>query len=552
MNSGVGHRWRRAVLVVAMLFVVLLPGIPAAADAGGGAPQSYVGAPFADGLRVSPTTYSHQSKMWFHDNAWWALMLEPAALTLRVFELRPDHTWRPTRAVIATNPADTGDALSEGDVVFVLSRRTDEVLQFARLGYDPAAREYDLTSPPVTVTNRGSAGPATIAKDSTGLLWATYATNKEIQVSYSNSDGNAWIEPFDLPAPEALVSGREVSAVVAFNRSIGVIWSDQADGAYRFAVHADGAPPGEWRGETALAGPGVIDNQVNVKVVRDEAGDRLVAAVKSAPVNPDARADTPLNLVLVRAPDGRWSSGTAGTVGDNHNGAILQVDETNRMLYFLAEAGGVVQQKQTPLDALTFGSGRGAPLLRLEDATYADVAGSKQPINARTGLVAMSSIAVTRTYHHAELGIPGDPPPPEVPDEEPPTAPGGLLASASGPAVVSMYWSQADDGVHWTAAADRTPVARYTVFRDGVEVGTTTQTSFADTPPPGARTLEYAVVAVDQAGNMSAPAMTSVAVPADQVAVAPLVGWSLLGGGGVLAAMVGLTRWRTSRGRRTS
>ncbi|MBA3464633.1 MAG: hypothetical protein H0T46_32170, partial [Deltaproteobacteria bacterium] len=56
--------------------------------------RSYVGASFGDSLDVMPTRYEHQSKLWFHDEAWWALMFDSTDSSARIFELSPDHTWR--------------------------------------------------------------------------------------------------------------------------------------------------------------------------------------------------------------------------------------------------------------------------------------------------------------------------------------------------------------------------------------------------------------------------------------------------------------------------
>ena len=62
----------------------------------------------------------HQSKVWFHAGAWWALMLEPTGRAVRVSELLPDHTWRPTSAVVNPDAIDAGDALVDGDDVHVV------------------------------------------------------------------------------------------------------------------------------------------------------------------------------------------------------------------------------------------------------------------------------------------------------------------------------------------------------------------------------------------------------------------------------------------------
>ncbi len=80
-----------------------------------------------------------------------------------------------------------------------------------------------------------------------------------------------------------------------------------------------------------------------------------------------------------------------------------------------------------------------------------------------------------------------------VPDEEPPTAPSGLTATA-GPDGVQLEWK---------AAADNFGVDRYRVFRDGFEIaGIGTSTSFLDFfSSAGEHT--YVVYAEDATGNRS-------------------------------------------------
>lgn len=87
-------------------------------------------------------------------------------------------------------------------------------------------------------------------------------------------------------------------------------------------------------------------------------------------------------------------------------------------------------------------------------------------------------------------------------DEEQPSAPGSLVASQVGD----------DVRLQWSAATDNVAVARYAVFRDGSEIGTSPGTSFTDAGP--AEGLHaYTVYAEDEAGNRSeasSPAVVTV------------------------------------------
>src|SRR5207237_204663 len=84
-------------------------------------------------------------------------------------------------------------------------------------------------------------------------------------------------------------------------------------------------------------------------------------------------------------------------------------------------------------------------------------------------------------------------------DATPPSVPTGLTARAAGVSEIDLSW---------TAATDTVGVAGYKVFRDGgtTPIGiVTTGTTFADTGLTASSTHPYTVVAVDAAGNASAP-----------------------------------------------
>ncbi len=81
------------------------------------------------------------------------------------------------------------------------------------------------------------------------------------------------------------------------------------------------------------------------------------------------------------------------------------------------------------------------------------------------------------------------------PDTTPPTVPAGLTA-APAPTEIDLSWSPSTDDVG---------VAGYSVYRDGVALGSVdgTTTSFADTSPAPDTFYAYAVDAFDAAGNRS-------------------------------------------------
>lgn len=87
-------------------------------------------------------------------------------------------------------------------------------------------------------------------------------------------------------------------------------------------------------------------------------------------------------------------------------------------------------------------------------------------------------------------------------DSQPPTAPGNLQGSAASSNRINLTW---------TASTDDTGVLDYDVLRDGVMVGSSTGTTFADSGLAANTRYVYTVVANDAAGNRS-PASAAVGI----------------------------------------
>jgi chitodextrinase len=82
-----------------------------------------------------------------------------------------------------------------------------------------------------------------------------------------------------------------------------------------------------------------------------------------------------------------------------------------------------------------------------------------------------------------------------------PTAPTDLIATATGTDRIDLSWTAAED--------PESGIASYRVFRDGLEVGTTSETTYQDTGLTPATTYEYRVSAENGEGlqgGLSAPA----------------------------------------------
>jgi chitodextrinase len=93
-------------------------------------------------------------------------------------------------------------------------------------------------------------------------------------------------------------------------------------------------------------------------------------------------------------------------------------------------------------------------------------------------------------------------------DSQPPTAPGGLTATATSSTSVALGWS---------ASTDNVGVAGYRVSRNGTLVATTTGRTWTDSAAAAATSYTYSVVAFDTVGNVSMAATATATTPGTAV-----------------------------------
>ena len=447
------RRWLVVIVAIAALAGADLRA-PQSASAAVGVPVTYQDHFYSTAV-TKPNADKPQSKLWYHDGAWWASMVEAGGSRVTVHELLADHTWRNTGALIDSRTNSTADALwsSADDKLFTASRVSGADLQVNRLSYHSANRSWTVDAGfPVTINSGGGSESATLDRDSLGRLWVTYTRGSRVWVAHStDSSGASFGAPFQPNVPDTVVSADDLSALISFGSSIGVMWSDQQSGAFRFAIHDDADTDDVWRVETALAGPGLTDDHINLKQLTGDPQGRIFAAVKtSADDVVGALPTDTLVAVLSRTPGaggtGTWSMAPAGTIADDHTRPILMIDATNKELYFLAtapEGGGDIYYKKAPLSDVRFPAGRGA---RFVDAPFSvnDASGAKDSVTAASGMVVVATSDSRRQYVHAEMELSGSG------DTVPPTASTVPAAGATGvgaDANVTATFDEAVQGV---------------------------------------------------------------------------------------------------------
>src|SRR4051812_33163004 len=204
----------------------------------------------------------------------------------RIHELMPDHTWRIAGNVVDDRVASTADLLYDGSKLYVASRDATTPLEVSRMSFQPLTRSWTVdTGFPVTVNSTGSESAA-IEKDSTGQLWVTWTKSLKVWVSHTTTDDLTWSTPTQPAVGDTTITADDVSGLISFKGKIGIMYSDEGDQKFSFAVHQDTDPDGTWSYESITGGPLFADDHVNLKNVSDDPSGRVYAVVKTSKNDP--------------------------------------------------------------------------------------------------------------------------------------------------------------------------------------------------------------------------------------------------------------------------
>ena len=369
-----------------------------------------------------PTAAKTQSKLWFNDGVWWGVLFNGSSEEFHIYRYdRTEDTWSDTGTLVDARNTSRADALWDDGHLYVLSAGTEASLEkdsarILRYSYNPSTARYSLDKGfPVTITEGGMEA-ITIAKDTTGKLWASYMQDvgddlRRVYVTHTLDGEDArWAEPFTPSLSGTVGNSDDVAGVVAFGSQVGLAWSNQNDeggeSGFYFATHDNGAPDDEWRPDGIVKGSGWANDHLNLKA--DSEG-RVYVALKTRWDRIDREPDKPFSMLWVRGPNGGWESHVFGTVGDAHTRSLVLIDEQQRQLYMFASAptcsGGKVYYKSTSLDDISFEEGRGELFMQSTDGTpIGDASSTKQGIDGTTGALVVASNKA-RDYYYNAIGV---------------------------------------------------------------------------------------------------------------------------------------------------
>jgi hypothetical protein len=370
---------------------------------------------------AGPTAAKHQSKLWFNDGTWWGILFDGSSEEYHIYRYdRAKDAWSDTGTLIDGRNTSRADVLWDEPHLYVATAGTEASLErdsarFLRYTYDPSSERYSLDKGfPVTITEGGMEA-ISIARDTTGMFWATYTQGADLRKVYvthsSDSDDSRWVEPFVPPLRGTTVTSDDVSGVVAFGSQIGLMWGSQHDeepglAGYHFAIHNDGDPDDAWRSDNPVLELGMANDHLNLKA--DSEG-RIFAATKTRRDRTNRDLDAPYGVLWVRDPDGTWTSHVYSKVKDYYTRSLVLIDEEQRLLYIFGTSptcwGGKIYYKTTALDDISFEKGRGTLFMQGADgATIGDATSTKQNLGDLPGDVGPMVVASNPTgdyYYNA-------------------------------------------------------------------------------------------------------------------------------------------------------
>jgi PKD repeat protein len=467
--------------------------------------------PSTVGAQTSLTGEKPESKLWWNDGFWWASMWSGSGHRIHRLDTS-SQSWVNTGVPIDNRGSSRADVLWDGGTdklyvashVFSNSSSSGYPARLYRYSYDAGSNTYSLDSGfPVTIANYRTEA-LVIAKDSTGQLWATWKQGTKIVVASTVcnpgcNDAN-WGPAFSPSVPGTTISSDDISSITAFGGDkIGLFWSNQNADADYFAVHSDSDPDTAWSGETALSGPNLADDHVNLKT---DSGGRVYAAVKTSASSSTA----PLVYLLVRSTTGTWSRFTFGLERDHHTRPIVVLDEAQGTVHVFAtspESGGSIYQKSSPIGSISFPGGKGTEVLKDADGTLNNVTSTKQNVSEATGLVILAA-GGKRVYFHQYFPLTGGG------GQAPTAAFSGSPTSGAAPLTVqftdastgeptSWEWDFQNDGTvdstqrspSFTYASPGTYSVELTVG-NGSGSDTLTKANYITVSPGGGQTLTFA------------------------------------------------------------
>lgn len=434
-----------SILVIALAAQVTSFGVPATVSAATQAGYHDISYP-SDIIDTTnsqyPTGEKPQSKLWFNDGLWWAVMYSTANSRFDIFRLNWPDTWVDTGVPADDRGRARADCLWDGTHLYIVSgiyapTATDAAGgRLYRYSYDSTSKTYSLDTGFPTNVMSGKAEALVMDEDSTGKLWVTYTQSNKVYVVSSADAGATWVTPFVIPGAADIYSD-DISAIVAYRdngtrNAVGVVWSSHSTSggnpdptaSLYFAYHRDTDIDTTWQIKLLYQGRCVSDDHINLKSLQADDQGRIYAAVKtslgdagcsteSSATPTPLPSTTPQTRLLVITSSGVVAQTVFGTVADDHTRPIILLQPDSDKLYMFATSstsGGSIYMKTTSMSNPDFSnqSGKGDSFISnpqsMSDTKINNATSTKQTITAASGGVVLASDQKTYFYVHNVIG----------------------------------------------------------------------------------------------------------------------------------------------------
>jgi hypothetical protein len=416
-------------------------------------PVGYTDHAFGPAVKPEPSADVAESKLWWNDGFWWAIMFEPASSSYKIYWLDwGTQTWKATATLLDSRTDETGlvatrfDALWDESAhkLYIVSHiklinpsrvtNPDNWARLYRYSYNATTKTYSLDSSFPVAVNRDKTEVLVLDKDTAGRLWVTYVSRipnpdplgsevYNVYFNYTTTPGDdlIWATPTNIATIDntaATVGIHDVATVIRFGSNVGLMWSNFITGNFYFATHpAASDPASNWTIQAVSVPSYSIIANDHIRLVTNSAG-QVFAAVKTLNTNP---TDAYLGI-LARDVNGTFSFHQYSTVDSIDTRPTLLYDENaNQLRMFVSsnEVGGVICLKSmtvtAQLSSMQFplgncaDNGSGAPVF-IGSSQYHNINNSttsKHNINANTGGVVLAGDDVNgAVYLHNTLGNP--------------------------------------------------------------------------------------------------------------------------------------------------
>lgn len=390
------------------------------------APGEPAGFAYGPANSPSPSDSPAQSRLWFHDEAWWGVFLTSPTADQRIFRLdATTMTWIDAGVIVDDRAFARMDVLWDGGrlVVAASGPRAEErhALRITRFSYDTASREYRRDANyPVAITV-GGVEDVTVARAADGRLWVSYLDSGQLALDHSVDSDLMWRGAF---VPDLVSGPVDTAAIASVGGAVALVWTPTSEDAVHIAWHDPAGLPDVWEGgsDAPVAGLRLGEDQLGMVVDRSPGVERLLIGVRSsADQDPNrGRLDPQVVLIEFRR-DAEPITYLVGRIQDQLGGPMLVIDADARQIHVFMPApaiGGTIYHKAASLDGLQFATGQGTPLIpsSASPSDFRFPSSTKQSLDRGSGLVVAATDAAAGRWGFGSLGV-------EIPGANPSSTP---------------------------------------------------------------------------------------------------------------------------------